>query len=325
MSFAGPHNPWDPPEETLERIDAGKLSLPPADDLRGKPEWVRKRAAVQSRGLSESNLRNTKRCYAAAVAEIDSAVGQILDVLERRRMAEDTVIVFAADHGEMMGDHSLFEKRTMYRDDIFLSSGAGEIGHTFICLSQDGKQSDKILDDLASDRAIIEKCTAQMEKGGAVKLKEIVKESGELTMKQVLEAQREGDSDVCEAIDAALEYMAVAMIVKPDDKKDYFDYLDNKDFRDINRAAFEATVSAHGAKLPCLILEADRLDAAHFGQLFYFFQFACYLSCRIMGVNPFNQPGVELYKIQMFDALGKRLEEAAVLIPGKQKDGSIKI
>jgi len=99
----------------------------------------------------------------------------------------------------------------MYRDDIFLSSGAGEIGHTFICLSQDGKQSDKILDDLASDRAIIEKCTAQMEKGGAVKLKEIVKESGELTMKQVLEAQREGDSDVCEAIDAALEYMAVAM------------------------------------------------------------------------------------------------------------------
>jgi len=116
-----------------------------------------------------------------------------------------------------------------------------------------------------------------------------------------------------------------SMIVKPDDKKDYFDYLDNKDFRDINRAAFEATVSAHGAKLPCLILEADRLDAAHFGQLFYFFQFACYLSCRIMGVNPFNQPGVELYKIQMFDALGKRLEEAAVLIPGKQKDGSIKI
>jgi len=118
VSFAGPHNPWDPPEETLERIDAGKLSLPPADDLRGKPEWVRKRAAVQSRGLSESNLRNTKRCYAAAVAEIDSAVGQILDVLERRRMAEDTVIVFAADHGEMMGDHSLFEKRTMYEGAV---------------------------------------------------------------------------------------------------------------------------------------------------------------------------------------------------------------
>lgn len=47
------------------------------------------------------------------------------------------------------------------------------------------------------------------------------------------------------------------------------------------------------------------LDAYHFGQLFYFFQFACYLSCKIMGVNPFDQPGVEAYKKWMFEALGK--------------------
>jgi glucose-6-phosphate isomerase len=49
----------------------------------------------------------------------------------------------------------------------------------------------------------------------------------------------------------------------------------------------------------------DELDAYHFGQLFYFFQFACYLSCKIMGVNPFDQPGVEAYKKWMFEALGK--------------------
>ena len=77
------------------------------------------------------------------------------------------------------------------------------------------------------------------------------------------------------------------------------------DFAQINRTAFEATVRAHKAKLPCLILEVQRLDAFHFGQLFYFFMLSCYLSARLLGVNPFDQPGVEAYKRWMFDGLGK--------------------
>ena len=96
-----------------------------------------------------------------------------------------------------------------------------------------------------------------------------------------------------------------SLVIAPDRYKDYFDYLDGKDFRDINRAAFGATVRAHSQKLPVLTLELDRLDAYHFGQLFYFFQFACYLSCKLMGVNAFDQPGVEAYKKWMFEALGK--------------------
>lgn len=95
------------------------------------------------------------------------------------------------------------------------------------------------------------------------------------------------------------------LIVEPDSLNDDFDYLDGKDFWDINKAAFKATVAAHSEKLPCLTLEIGALDAYHFGQLFYFFQFACYLSCRIMGVNAFDQPGVEAYKKWMFEALGK--------------------
>lgn len=96
-----------------------------------------------------------------------------------------------------------------------------------------------------------------------------------------------------------------SLIVEPDEKEDYFDYLDGKDFWEINKAAYHATVAAHSKKLPCLTIEVDELDAYHFGQLFYFFQFACYLSCKIMGVNPFDQPGVEAYKKWMFEALGK--------------------
>lgn len=96
-----------------------------------------------------------------------------------------------------------------------------------------------------------------------------------------------------------------SLIVELDEKEDYFDYLDGKDFWEINKAAYHATVAAHSKKLPCLTIEVDELDAYHFGQLFYFFQFACYLSCKIMGVNPFDQPGVEAYKKWMFEALGK--------------------
>lgn len=96
-----------------------------------------------------------------------------------------------------------------------------------------------------------------------------------------------------------------SLVVEPDAKEDYFDYLDGKDFWDINKAAYHATVAAHSQKIPCLTFEVGALDAYHFGQLFYFFQFACYLSCKIMGVNAFDQPGVEAYKKWMFDALGK--------------------
>lgn len=94
-----------------------------------------------------------------------------------------------------------------------------------------------------------------------------------------------------------------SLVVLPDDKKDYFDYLDNVDFFEINNKAFDATLKAHSEKLPVEVLEIDRLDAYHFGQIFYFFQFACYVSGTILGVNPFDQPGVEAYKKWMFAAL----------------------
>ncbi len=96
-----------------------------------------------------------------------------------------------------------------------------------------------------------------------------------------------------------------SLVIENDGLNDRFDYLDGKDFFDINKAAFNATVLAHSTKFPCNVLSIDRIDAYHFGQLFYFFQFACCLSCGIMGVNPFDQPGVEAYKQRMFRELGK--------------------
>lgn len=87
--------------------------------------------------------------------------------------------------------------------------------------------------------------------------------------------------------------------------EDFFDYLNGKDFWEMNKASFTATVKAHREKLPCLVLEIGKVDEYHFGELFYFFLFSCYVSAEILGVNPFNQPGVEGYKRYMFEALGK--------------------
>ena len=91
-----------------------------------------------------------------------------------------------------------------------------------------------------------------------------------------------------------------------DDKKDYFDYLEGKDFWDINDIARKATMEAHSERgIPCLNFSIPAIDAHTLGQLYYFFLFACYLSCKLLGVNPFDQPGVENYKGYMFKNLGK--------------------
>ena len=93
----------------------------------------------------------------------------------------------------------------------------------------------------------------------------------------------------------------------PDGIEDDFGYLDGRTFGAMNSAAYEATAEAHSRRLPCATLSLGRLDEYHFGALFYFFEFACYLSGSLLGVNPFDQPGVEDYKKRMFAALGKTL------------------
>lgn len=96
-----------------------------------------------------------------------------------------------------------------------------------------------------------------------------------------------------------------SLILEADDVVDYFDYLNGKDFFDVNKASFTATRTAHAEKLPCLTLTIDAIDEENFGALFYFYQFMCVVSGRILGIDPFDQPGVEAYKGWMFKALGK--------------------
>lgn len=114
VSFAGPHNPWDPPQEELDKLGNKTYPQTPRDTLEGKPDWVKKRAAKSSSGMTDADLNNTKLHYDGAIQVIDRWIGRMLDVLERRGLMENTVILFSADHGEMMGEHGMFAKTTMY-------------------------------------------------------------------------------------------------------------------------------------------------------------------------------------------------------------------
>lgn len=87
---------------------------------------------------------------------------------------------------------------------------------------------------------------------------------------------------------------------------DGLNYLAGKTLSEVNRKAFEGTMSAHvEGGVPNLVLEMDKLDAFNLGKLIYFFERACAISGYLLGVNPFNQPGVEKYKSNMFKLLGK--------------------
>lgn len=95
-----------------------------------------------------------------------------------------------------------------------------------------------------------------------------------------------------------------SLIIKADKSKDYFDYLDEMDLDKINRIAYEATKQAHlEGGVPCLTINVPKLSPVYIGQLFFFYEMVCYLSAKILGVNPFDQPGVEAYKNHMFSKL----------------------
>lgn len=87
---------------------------------------------------------------------------------------------------------------------------------------------------------------------------------------------------------------------------DGLNFLAGKEMSFVNRKAFEGTVIAHNdGGVPNIVLEVEEMTERELGYLIYFFEKACAISGYILGVNPFNQPGVESYKKNMFALLGK--------------------
>lgn len=102
------------------------------------------------------------------------------------------------------------------------------------------------------------------------------------------------------------------LIPEQDDDSDQLNYLSGKSMDYVNKQAAAGTLLAHNdGGVPVIKIEIDELSAYSLGELMYLFEKACGISGYLLGVNPFNQPGVEAYKKNMFALLGKSGFEAA--------------
>ena len=117
---------------------------------------------------------------------------------------------------------------------------------------------------------------------------------------------QDGRRNLFETIINIEEYNSNIKVNQDEDNLDELNYLANKGLDYINKKAMEGTIEAHvEGGVPNIIINMDKLNEYTLGHLIYFFELACAMSGRILGINPFDQPGVEKYKTNMFILLGK--------------------
>ena len=117
---------------------------------------------------------------------------------------------------------------------------------------------------------------------------------------------QEGQRNLFETVLEIVEPQSDITIKIDENNVDGLNFLAGKTVDFVNKQAMQGTIEAHvTGNVPNIKISMDRLDAKTLGHLLYFFEKACAISGMILGVNPFNQPGVEEYKKNMFRLLGK--------------------
>ena len=114
VSFVGPHSPFDPPTEYADRYRNAEMPAPIPATSKAKPRNVES----SRKGLTGAEILKTRRQYCAYIELIDAQIGEILDAVEKRGMMDNTYIIFASDHGEMLGDHGLYGKSVPYEASL---------------------------------------------------------------------------------------------------------------------------------------------------------------------------------------------------------------
>ena len=125
---------------------------------------------------------------------------------------------------------------------------------------------------------------------------------------------QEGERSIFETVISVENPENKVLFPYDEENLDGLNFLAGKRVDEVNKMAELGTLLAHvDGGVPCIRISIDRLDAYHLGQLIYFFELGCGLYCQLLGVNAFNQPGVEAYKKNMFALLGKPGYEAETI------------
>jgi choline-sulfatase len=116
-SFMKPHTPFYPPRPWADMYPVDGMALPPVGEAGGYPEHIQQRIRhIQS--IGEERLRAARAGYLGNLAFVDSCIGHVCDALERLGLAENTILVYTSDHGEMMGDHGLYQKFCLFEPAV---------------------------------------------------------------------------------------------------------------------------------------------------------------------------------------------------------------
>ena len=122
---------------------------------------------------------------------------------------------------------------------------------------------------------------------------------------------QEGSRSMFETIVSVVDENEKLAVPYDEANIDTLNFLAGVDMNDINKMAMKGTILAHvDGGAPNILIELAKRDEYSLGHLIYFFEFACGVSGYVLGINPFNQPGVEAYKKNMFALLGKPGYEA---------------
>ena len=117
---------------------------------------------------------------------------------------------------------------------------------------------------------------------------------------------QEGRRNLFETVINIEKQEANVKIHLDEDNLDELNYLEGKTMDYVNSKAMQGVIDAHvEGGVPNIVINMEKLDEETIGHLIYFFELACAMSGKLLGVNPFNQPGVEKYKTNMFNLLGK--------------------
>lgn len=117
---------------------------------------------------------------------------------------------------------------------------------------------------------------------------------------------QEGQRNLIETVINVVNPEVDIEIKADEDNLDGMNFVAGKTVDYVCKKAMEGTIEAHvNGGVPNFVIDIEKLDPATIGNLIYFFELACAMSGKILGVNPFNQPGVEEYKRNMFRLLGK--------------------
>ena len=121
VSFHHPHDPFWPPEEYWQRYEDADVDLPEVpDDVEGSystmDRWLNEwHETDQYPGLTDpESLRRVRRAYYGLVSYVDDKLGELLDALAENGLADDTVVVFCSDHGDMLCERGMVQKRCFY-------------------------------------------------------------------------------------------------------------------------------------------------------------------------------------------------------------------